>query len=52
MHGKVKEWESLGRFSKAFNSRDHAEALKGYQGTIQTALEEIQVSTAHIVLAC
>lgn len=41
---KVEEWSSLGRFTKAFLARDHAESLKGYQGIIQTAREEMQVS--------
>lgn len=40
---KLEEWSSLGRFSKAFSARDHAERLKDYQGRIQTAREEMQV---------
>ncbi|KAG9025638.1 hypothetical protein FS837_004862, partial [Tulasnella sp. UAMH 9824] len=40
---RVEEWSSLGRFSKAFSARDHAETLKAYQGTIQKAREEIQL---------
>ncbi|KIO24817.1 hypothetical protein M407DRAFT_25779, partial [Tulasnella calospora MUT 4182] len=40
---KVEKWSSLGRFKKAFSSHDHAEALKEYQETIQTALEEMQL---------
>ncbi|KAG8937845.1 hypothetical protein FRC00_013891, partial [Tulasnella sp. 408] len=46
VHEKVQEWKSLGRFNKAFHSRDHAETLKSFQGTIQTALEELQVGNA------
>ncbi|KIO30569.1 hypothetical protein M407DRAFT_20295, partial [Tulasnella calospora MUT 4182] len=40
---KVEKWSSLGRFKKAFSSHDHAEALKEYQETIQTVLEEMQL---------
>ncbi|KAG9014188.1 hypothetical protein FRB90_005554 [Tulasnella sp. 427] len=42
MQTKVNEWESKGRFAKAFFSRDGAETLKGHQSTIKTALEEMQ----------
>ncbi|KAG8902237.1 hypothetical protein FRC00_014454, partial [Tulasnella sp. 408] len=42
IHDKVKQWKSLGRFNKAFHSRDHAETLKSYEGAIETALEELQ----------
>lgn len=45
VHDKVKEWKSLGRFNRAFHARDHAEALKAHQGTVQVALEEMQVGT-------
>ncbi|KIO18040.1 hypothetical protein M407DRAFT_32279 [Tulasnella calospora MUT 4182] len=40
---KVEEWSALGQFGKAFSARDHAEALKDYQGILQTAREEMQV---------
>ncbi|KAG8921582.1 hypothetical protein FRC00_008468, partial [Tulasnella sp. 408] len=42
VNGKLEEWSSLGRFSKAFSARDHAEMLKDYQGRVQTAREEMQ----------
>lgn len=43
---KVTRWKSLGLFNKALHSRDHSETLESYQGTIQNALEELQVGTA------
>lgn len=45
VHDNVNQWNTLGRFRKAFHSADHSDALKDHQRTIQTALEEIQVST-------
>ncbi|KAG8917166.1 hypothetical protein FRC01_002629, partial [Tulasnella sp. 417] len=39
---KVDEWSLVGQFKKAFSARDHAEALKEYQGVLQTTREEIQ----------
>lgn len=49
-HSNVTRWRSLGRFDKAFHSRDHAELLMAYQGTVQTALEELQVGPAMFLL--
>ncbi|KAG9047223.1 hypothetical protein FS837_002785 [Tulasnella sp. UAMH 9824] len=40
---KVTRWKSLGLFNKALHSRDHSETLTSYQGTVQKALEELQV---------
>lgn len=45
-HNKMKRWNRLGYFDRAFNSHEHAELLKAYQGTVQTALEELQVGPA------
>lgn len=47
-HDEVMQWKSLGRFNKAYHSRDHAETLKSYQETIRTALEELQVGPEYI----
>ncbi|KIO18379.1 hypothetical protein M407DRAFT_31956 [Tulasnella calospora MUT 4182] len=40
---KVEEGNSLGKFRKAFSARDQAEKLREYQGTVQTAREEMQL---------
>ncbi|KAG8938756.1 hypothetical protein FRC04_007817, partial [Tulasnella sp. 424] len=40
---KVSRWSSIGLFKKALLASNHAGELKGYQGTTQTALEEMQL---------
>ncbi|KIO27607.1 hypothetical protein M407DRAFT_23169 [Tulasnella calospora MUT 4182] len=51
---KVSHWDTSGRLKKAFLASDHAEDLKGYQTTIQNALEQMQLlvslKTADVVI--
>ncbi|KIO27600.1 hypothetical protein M407DRAFT_23159, partial [Tulasnella calospora MUT 4182] len=51
---KVSHWDTSGRLKKAFLASDHAEELKGYQTTIQNALEQMQLlvslKTADVVI--
>ncbi|KAG8901701.1 hypothetical protein FRC00_005378, partial [Tulasnella sp. 408] len=42
LQGKLEKLDSMSGFNKAFFSKDHAEAIKGYKEKIRTALEVMQ----------
>lgn len=50
MQEDVKQWNTLGRFKTAFSSGDHVDGLKGYQETVRTALEEMEVGKESLLV--